>query len=242
MKKSSRPDVSAVAPVRRAATHRLPSFVLRRGEIRGFDGIKFFQQREVFVSSKNWFSKIERIVGGAIFVTKQNIYVLMKNFQLLLALPISLFLFCQCAASKKLDLAQKNAETVRIWFEEGWNKKQNEALIERVFAPDWTDGNPIRSNQVDGHEGIRQMVHFYELAFDDTHFTITHLFANERYVAIRYDVEANHVGPAFGILPTGKHFTSSGIVIYEMEKGKIKRTWQELDLMGIIKQLKTEGE
>lgn len=175
-------------------------------------------------------------------MTKQNIYAFMKNVLLLLAIPFCLSLLCQCAASKKLDLAKMNEDTVRIWFEEGWNKKQNEALIERVFAPDWTDGNPIRSNQVDGHEGIRQMVHFYELAFTDTHFSITHLFADERYVAIRYDVEATHVGPAFGILPTGKHFTSSGIVIYEMEKGKIRRSWQELDLMGIIKQLKQEGD
>jgi len=166
----------------------------------------------------------------------------MKNAHLLLTWPLFLLLFCQCAASKKLDLAKQNEETVRLWFEEGWNKNRNEALIERVFSPDWEDGNPIRSNQTGGHEGIRQMVKFYQIAFSEAHFTITHLFANETHVALRYDVAAIHVGPAFGIAPTGKHFTSSGIVIYEMEKGRIRRTWQELDLMGIIKQLKPGGD
>lgn len=180
-------------------------------------------------------------VENVIFVSEQNDLLLMKNVCRLLCLPLFAALFCQCAASKKLDMAKKNEETVRLWFEEGWNKGRNEELVERVFSPHWEDGNPIRSNQSTGHEGIRQMVHFYELAFSDTRFTITHLFASDTHVALRYDVGAKHVGPAFGILPTGKHFTSSGIVIYEMENAQIKRTWQELDLMGIIKQLKPEG-
>ncbi len=166
----------------------------------------------------------------------------MRNTYLLLGLPLFIFFFCQCAASKKLDIAKKNEETVRLWFEEGWNKNRNDELVERVFSPNWEDGNPIRSNQTDGHAGIRQMVKFYEIAFSETHFTITHLFANETHVAIRYDVSAKHVGPAFGIAPTDKQFTSSGIVIYEMENAKIRRSWQELDLMGIIKQLKPEGQ
>ncbi len=175
------------------------------------------------------------------FVAKQTIF-LMKNVFFLPALSLCLFLFCECAASKKIDMARKNEETVRIWFEEGWNKGRNEELIERVFAPDWEDGNPLRSNQTSGYEGMQQFVRFYQQAFSETHFTITHLFADETHAAIRYDVAAKHVGPAFGIVPTGKHFTSSGILIYEMENGKIRRTWQELDLMGIIKQLKPDGD
>jgi len=166
----------------------------------------------------------------------------MKNISLLLCLPLLSVLFLQCAATKKLDMAQKNEETVRIWFEEGWNKGRNEELIERVFSPNWEDGNPLRSNQTEGYEGMLQFVRFYQQAFSETHFTITHLFADENHVAIRYEVVAKHIGTAFGIPPTGKHFTSSGIVIYDMEDGKIRRTWQELDLMGIIKQLKPEGD
>ena len=166
----------------------------------------------------------------------------MKKALLLPALPLCLLLLCQCAASKKLDMARKNEETVRLWFEEGWNKGHNAELVERVFSPDWEDGNPLRSNQTTGYEGMYQFVKFYQEAFSETHFTITHLFADESHVAIRYDVVAKHVGPAFGIAPTGKHFTSSGILIYEMQDGKIRRTWQELDLMGIIKQLKPEGD
>ena len=164
----------------------------------------------------------------------------MKNTRLFFCVPLIALLFVQCAPARKLKMARQNEETVRLWFEEGWNKNRNDELVERVFSPNWSDGNPLRANQVEGYEGMRQLVKFYQQAFADTHFNITHLFADDTHVAIRYEVAAKHVGPAFGIEPTGKHFTSSGIVIYEMEKGKILRSWQELDLMGIIKQLKSE--
>ncbi|MBK8969759.1 MAG: ester cyclase [Saprospiraceae bacterium] len=146
--------------------------------------------------------------------------------------------FLQCTASRQLRLADQNAETVRLWFEEGWNHNRNEELLERVFAPNWEDGNPLRPDQTTGIEGMREFVRYYQTAFSDAHFTITHLFATDAQVALRYEVSAIHIGPAFGVEATGKHFTSTGILIYDMEKGRIRRTWQELDLMGIMKQLK----
>ncbi len=152
----------------------------------------------------------------------------------------SSLLLVQCAASRHLRLADRNAETVRLWFEEGWNHNRNEELLERVFSPNWSDGNPLRPDQTTGIEGMREFVHYYQTAFSDAHFTITHLFASDKQVAIRYEVSAVHIGNAFGVPPTGKHFTSTGILIYDMEDGKILRTWQELDLMGILKQLAPE--
>jgi len=164
----------------------------------------------------------------------------MKNLIVHAALLLCLALLCQCTASRHLRLADKNAETVRLWFEEGWNNNRNEELLERVFSPDWADGNPLRPDQTTGIEGMRQFVHYYQKAFKDAHFTITHLFASDLQVAIRYEVTAIHVGDAFGVPATGKRFNSTGILIYDMKDGRIHRTWQELDLMGIIKQLKPE--
>jgi steroid delta-isomerase-like uncharacterized protein len=161
----------------------------------------------------------------------------MKKFSPLLLFAAILMLH-SCTATKKLRLAEENKETVRLWFEEGWNHSRNEELIPRVFHPEWSDGNPLRPDQTVGHEGMRQLVQYYRKAFPDSKFNITHLFGNEQYVAIRYEVSATHVGDAFGIPATGKHFTSTGMVIYEMENNRIKRSWQELDLMGIINQLR----
>lgn len=147
----------------------------------------------------------------------------------------------QCATVKQAKQTETNVETVRLWFEEGWNHNRNEELIERVFHPEWSDGNPLRPDQTMGYEGMHQLVKFYREAFPDAHFTITHVFGDENEVALRYEVEATHYGDAFGIPATGKKFTSTGLVIYEMRDGKIYRSWQELDLMGIINQLKEGG-
>ncbi len=160
-----------------------------------------------------------------------------QSLTFLLALVI-ISLFTQCAPVRKAKQAERNVETVRLWFEEGWNHNRNEELITTVFHPGWSDGNPIRADQTIGLDGIKQMVKFYKEAFPDAHFTITHVFADEKHAAIRYEVDATHYGDAFGIPATGKKFTSTGVVLYDMKDGKIFRSWQELDLMGIINQLR----
>ncbi|MBK9336837.1 MAG: ester cyclase [Lewinellaceae bacterium] len=129
----------------------------------------------------------------------------MKNWIVLATMPLCMVFLSQCTASRHLRLAEKNAETVRLWFEEGWNKNRNEELLERVFSPDWADGNPLRPDQTTGIEGMREFVQYYETAFKDAHFTITHLFASDKQVAIRYEVTAIHIGYAFGVPPTGKN-------------------------------------
>ncbi len=162
----------------------------------------------------------------------------MKSTLHLPLLLISSIVFVQCTAVKGLKQAEANKETIRLWYEEGWNHNRNEELIERVFHPEWTDGNPLHPSQITGYEGMRELVKFYREAFPDAHFTITHVFADANHAAIRYEVEATHYGDAFGIPATGKKFTSTGLVLYEMRDGKIYRSWQELDLMGIVNQLK----
>lgn len=161
-----------------------------------------------------------------------------KHPHLLAILVLTSFLFSQCTTIKDIKAEKKNEETVRLWFEEGWNHNRNEELLDRCFHEDWNDGNPLRANQTGGIEGMRQLIRSYRKAFPDSHFTITHLFADGNQVAIRYEVIATHHGDMFGIPATGKQFTSTGIVLYEMEDGKIKTSSQELDLMGIQNQLK----
>lgn len=162
----------------------------------------------------------------------------MKNTTHFFCLFLSIFIFAKCVPAKYLKQAESNKETIRLWYEEGWNHNRNMELIERVFHPEWNDGNPLRPDQTVGYEGMRELVDFYRKAFPDAHFTITHLFSDNTHAAIRYEVEATHFGDAFGIPATGKKFTSTGLVLYEMKDGKIYRSWQELDLMGIINQLK----
>ena len=86
----------------------------------------------------------------------------MRHLSLLSGILLGTMLLVSCAANRKLNMAAQNAETVRLWFEEGWNKNRNEELLERVFSPNWEDGNPLRPDQTTGIEGMREFVAYYE--------------------------------------------------------------------------------
>jgi predicted ester cyclase len=161
-----------------------------------------------------------------------------KSTSLTLALLLCMAILTSCSSLKNEKIAKQNKETVRLWFEEGWNNERNEELLERCFTPDWSDGNPLMPGQVAGYKGMLELINSYKAGATETHFTITHLFANKSQVVIRYEVDALHSGFLFGISATGKRFTSTGIVLYEMVDGRIATSWQELDLTSILNQLK----
>ena len=160
-----------------------------------------------------------------------------QRFSITLTLLFSILLFTQCASVKSSALVKQNKETVRLWFEEGWNNNRNEELIEQCFHPNWHDGNPLLADQVEGYEGMIQLVRNYKNGTTGAYFTITHLFADETHVTIRFEVVATHTGMLFGIPATGRKFTSTGLVLYEMKDGRIAVSWQELDVTGIRNQL-----
>lgn len=159
------------------------------------------------------------------------------NYQHVLLITSILF-FVQCAAVKKVKIAEKNKETVKLWFEEGWNNHRQEELLAQCFAEDWEDGNPLQGDQIGGLEGMRQSIANYQKAFKNGHFTITHLSADDQYVTVRYEVSSVQQGDMFGVESKGKSFQSTGMVLYEMENGKVKKSWHEVDMVGIINQLK----
>ncbi len=166
----------------------------------------------------------------------------MKNqFSLLIMTILSSALFFQCTSTQKISSTSEsdcNKEIVKKWFEDGWNKKQYASLIPTTFTEDWHDGNPIRPDQMEGHAGMFENIDNYMNAFPDIQLEITHLAAEDNLVVVRSEVTATHLGDAFGIPATGKKLNTTSIVIYEMEKGRIKVTWQEFDLLGVLTQMK----
>jgi predicted ester cyclase len=47
-----------------------------------------------------------------------------------------------------------------------------------------------------------------------------------------------HVGEIAGIPPTGRELTATGIDIYRIADGKIVEQWYEMDLTGMLQQLR----
>jgi predicted ester cyclase len=56
-------------------------------------------------------------------------------------------------------------------------------------------------------------------------------------VVTRYTVSGTHQGEFFGVAPTGKRITMSGIMVDRLEDGKMVEEWPEYDLLGVMRQL-----
>jgi hypothetical protein len=55
--------------------------------------------------------------------------------------------------------------------------------------------------------------------------------------ATRFTFCGRHTGDLFGIAPTGKAFTVTGIDIHRIEGGRIVEEWTSWDVFGLMQQL-----
>jgi steroid delta-isomerase-like uncharacterized protein len=96
-----------------------------------------------------------------------------------------------------------------------------------VAAPE-----PIR-----GHEGLKEQAKGYRGAFPDLTLTIEDQIAEGDKVTTRWTARGTHRGDLFGISPTGKQATISGITIDRFSGGKIVESWDNWDALGLMQQL-----
>ncbi len=61
--------------------------------------------------------------------------------------------------------------------------------------------------------------------------------AEDDSVAVRWQGRVTHRGAFHGIPPTGRRITVSGINMYTVEEGRVKREWEQTDSLGILHQV-----
>ena len=75
------------------------------------------------------------------------------------------------------------------------------------------------------------------LAFPDWHVQSEQVIAEGDLVAVRWSGEVTHKGAFHGIPPTNRRITVSGITIYRIESGKIAAECEQMDSVGMLRQL-----
>ena len=75
------------------------------------------------------------------------------------------------------------------------------------------------------------------MAFPDLHYTVEDLVAEGDKVVVRYTGRGTQQGELWGIPPTGKQMTYTGILIWRFAEGKIAEHWAEPDRLGLMQQL-----
>jgi predicted ester cyclase len=140
------------------------------------------------------------------------------------------------AKMRNIMSAEENKKIIRRLYEE--TNKGNLAAMDEFFAPNIVDHNPPPIlGLASGLEGIKQAFTIFYNATPDGYHIIEDMIAEGDKVVVRVTARGTHKGELFGLPPTGKRLTMTGIAIYRIAGGKIVERWSEQDKLGIMQQL-----
>jgi steroid delta-isomerase-like uncharacterized protein len=130
---------------------------------------------------------------------------------------------------------EQNKEIAARMHEEVVNQKKLSALDDYVAADVvWHDPPP---GLAPGMEGFKQFFPMLYAAFPDWHATIEDVIAEGDKVVHRIKGGGTHKDEWMGIAATGKQVTTTGILIYHIDNGKIVKEWLQYDVLGVMQQL-----
>ena len=113
----------------------------------------------------------------------------------------------------------------------------DDAVFDRLLAADFVHQNPADPAMPPGPAGMRQITERWRRAFPDAHDQVEAQIAEGDTVVTRWSFRGTHQGELFGIAPTGKAVTMSGIFIDRIAAGQVVEHWDEADILGLREQL-----
>ena len=119
--------------------------------------------------------------------------------------------------------------------EEGLNQ-HNPALVDEMCTPNFVFHNGSRTIQ--GLPAYKRYLAPFFSAFPDAHFTTEDLIAEGDTVAVRRTFRGTHRGSLMGIPPTGRQVTISDMVMLRVANGKFVEAWNNIDELGLLRQLR----
>jgi steroid delta-isomerase-like uncharacterized protein len=129
----------------------------------------------------------------------------------------------------------ENKALIQRFVEEAFNEG-NLDVADEVYAPDFVShesAGPVGRDP----EYVKQFVGTYRGAFPNGRTTVEDVIAEGDRVAYRWSFRGTHQGELMGIPPTGKEATITGITIDRISGGKIEEEWNNVDQLGVLRQL-----
>ena len=139
---------------------------------------------------------------------------------------------------------EQNKTIVLRYYEELFERRRL-AVIDEIFASGYVNHqrtDPYRTDEVRGPEGLKKLATEFFSAFPDHHTAVDDIIAEGDKVVTRWTTRGTHRGYLFGIAPTNRRVTISGITIDRVVDEKIVETWTNWDLMGLLQQLGADSE
>ena len=111
------------------------------------------------------------------------------------------------------------------------------AAFDEVLAPDYVFHDPADPQMPPGPAGAKAMAAGFRAAFQDMRPVEEDYVAGGDKVVYRWRVRATHRGDFAGVPPTGREVEFSGIEIVRLAGGRIVEHWDEIDALGLLRQL-----
>jgi len=111
------------------------------------------------------------------------------------------------------------------------------AAFDQVLAPDYVFHDPADPDTPAGPAGAAAMAAGFRAAFPDLRPVEEDYIAGGDKVVFRWRVRATHRGAFAGVPPTGREVEFSGIEIVRLAGGRIVEHWDEIDALGLLRQL-----
>lgn len=134
---------------------------------------------------------------------------------------------------------EANKAVIRRYYEELWNR-WDLAVADEIIASDITFRGSLAVT-VEGREGFKQYLALVRSAFPDFQNVIEELIAEEDRVVARLTCTGTHEGGFFGIAPTGRKVTYTGVAVFRLAGGRIVDGWVLGDTLSLRQQLKAGG-
>ena len=130
---------------------------------------------------------------------------------------------------------QTNSSIVTRFIEESMNQKNIEATRD-YFHEDVVEQVPF-PGQGPGVEGIMDVLRGMFAAFPDMNWSIEEQISEGDKVVTRLEWTGTHQAEFLGVPATGRPVRVWGVVIDQLESGKIKDTRLIMDTLGLMMQL-----
>ena len=110
-------------------------------------------------------------------------------------------------------------------------------LLDDLVAPSWVGHDIAMPEPTQGRDGLKQVASGYRSAFPDLRVEIDRQLADGELVCTCWTARGTHHGELFGIAPTGKQATVTGVTIDRFTSGRIVESWTTWDVLGLMQQL-----
>lgn len=129
---------------------------------------------------------------------------------------------------------EENKTLVRRYYQEVLTGR-NRNLLTRLLDPGFVSHNPGGPDA--GADAYAAAVDATHAAFPGLVVTVHDQVAEDDRVVTRWSATGTHAGDFAGVPATGRQVTVSGIHIHRVRHGLLTEHWEELNLLGLLRQL-----